>query len=248
MLGGAAALLLAGCGAAPDSDDNAAVAAIDQSLTGNTPAGDPALMAALHDQIMVDPALVQQANDDVIRPPTRPVSGAVPPDDIAAEAMTAPGGAAAGAAGIALRSAPAASEACHQCTVARESLTLGALAARQGRRAGQCAANVGYSAGWANRLPAATPLYPDARVTEAAGADGAGCALRIVSFASAAPVQRMLDWYFTRTGDAGYRAEHKADGAEHTLAGTNPKGGAFLVVVRARKDGGSDVDLMADGG
>ena len=63
-----------------------------------------------------------------------------------------------------------------------------------------------------------------------------------------APLQRMLDWYFTKVSAAGYTLGHQADGAEHVLGGRSGGGGAFLLVVRARDDGGSDVDLMADGG
>lgn len=244
MMTMAIALALPGCGAqAPANDAQAAVAALDAELTANAlaVAADPALTAALRDQIMVDPQLVQQANDDSIRPPTRPASGAIPADDIAGAvprpAMTE-----------ALRPAPAASADCPHCVAARASLTLGALAEAQGGKAGRCAATVAYSAGWANRLPAGVPLYPDARVAEAAGADGAGCALRIVSFASAAPMQRLLDFYYTKASAAGYAAGHQADGAEHVLGGRRKDGAAFLAVMRPRAGGGTDVDLMAEGG
>ncbi|MEH3046706.1 hypothetical protein [Sphingomonas adhaesiva] len=239
------ALLLAACGAANDATLNAqdnTLDAIDDALVGNTvaSAGDPALTAALHDQIMVDPALVQQANDDAVRPPTTPVAGAVAPDGIAVAAMKSvalPAG---------LRSAPAASNDCPQCAAARRALTLGALARAQGGDTGQCAARLGYSTAWANRLPAAMPLYPDARVTEAAGADAEGCALRVVSFASAQPMQTLLDFYYTRATDAGFAAGHQADGAEHVLAGTKAGAGAYLVTLRPHRGGGTEVDLMVD--
>lgn len=246
----AALLLLAGCGGgdAPANDQQAELAALDAELTGAnvtgniaSSAGDPALTAALRDQIMVDPALVEQANDDAIRPPTSPATGAVPPDGIATAAQ-GPGEK------DALRPAPPPSGSCPQCAAARRSLTLGALAETQGGRTGACAANVAYSAAWANRLPAGVPLYPDARVAEAAGADGQGCRLRIVSFASRAPLQRLLDWYFTKVSAAGYTLGHQADGAEHVLGGRSASGAAFLAVMRARGDGGTEVDLMADGG
>lgn len=238
-------LMLAACGGGAGDPGAGAATSADAAVTGNiaASAGDPALMAALHDQIMVDPALVQQANIDAVRPPTMPRSGEMPPDGIAlaaAKTVAEPG--------EKLISAPAPTGDCPQCAVARRSLTLGALAAQQGGRAGQCAARVSYSADWADRLPQGVPLYPDARVAEAAGADGAGCALRVVSFASTAPMQRLLDWYYTKATAAGFRAGHQADGAEHVLAGTHAGGGAFLAVLRARQDGGTDVDLMADGG
>ena len=228
-------LALVACGSKPEATN---VDALDAELTqaNITPAADPALREALRDQIMVDPALTQQANADAIRPPTQPRSGGVP-----AIAMK-PGAAETEV----LRSAPAVSPTCRQCAAARTALTLGALAQSQGGRSGQCAPNVSYSAAWANRLPRGVPLYPDARVAEAAGADRAGCALRVVSFASGASPQRLIDWYYTKTSAAGFSAEHGAHGGEHTLAGTKP-GAAFLVVLKPRADGGTDVDLMADG-
>ncbi|WP_085810317.1 hypothetical protein [Sphingomonas sp. TZW2008] len=230
--------LVASCGKAPDEE--ASIADLDNALAqvnGAASANDPVLQSALKDQIMVDPALVQQANADTVRPPMQPESGAVPPDGIASAAMKGEKDD--------VRSAPPPGE-CKQCAIARQVLSRGAQAAARGGTA-NCAGSVAYSAAWANRLPAGVPLYPDARVAEAAGADGDGCALRVVSFASAAPPQRLLDWYFTKASDGGYRAEHALRGGEHVLGGTK-SGGAFLLTVKPRKDGGSDVDLMADAG
>ena len=235
----AAALALAGCGS-PKPAAGPDVNAVDAALLGNN--ADPALTAALRDQIMVDPMLVQQANDDAVRPPM-PASGAVPPDGIAQAAMPKDP-----LAGQTLRSAPAPSADCPQCAVARRALTLGALAGGQGGATAQCAGRVAYSAVWATRLPGSIPLIADARVIEAAGADGDGCRLRIVTFASAQPMQRLLDYYYTRATAAGFRAGHQADGAEHVLAGTKAGGGAFLALLRPHAGGGTEVDLMVDGG
>jgi len=243
---------LAACGTrdsgAPnlDSLDNELVDAGDTSNIR-----DPALMSALQDQIMVDPTLAQQANNDAVRPPARPYSGAVPPDGIAVP----PGGAAAtsgAATSERLKSAPAPTRGsgCIQCEAARQSLTLGALAARQkDPRTSGCARTLRYSARWAERLPADLPLYPDARVAEAAGSQSGSCTMRAVSFASSAPLQKVLDWYYTRAINAGYSAEHQADGAEHVLGGTrNRDDGAFALFLTSRADGGTDVDLVANNG
>lgn len=235
-----AALALAACGG-PKPDAAGPVDALDQELTGanaTSPVRDPALVAALHDQIMVDPDLVQQANRHALSPPPRPVSGETPPDDVAARAGPAEQDA--------LRPAPPARGACPRCAAARRALTLGAFAGGQGGATGACAAAIGYSATWSTRLPASVPLYPDARVTEAAGADGPGCALRVVSFASAASPKRLIDWYYTRTSAAGFSAGHGADADGEMLGGGRPGGGAFLLMVRPRAGGGSDADLMAD--
>ncbi|MEG3087942.1 hypothetical protein [Sphingomonas sp. PB4P5] len=219
---------------------------IDASATGNT--RDPALMSALQDQIMVDPTLAAQANQDAVRPPSQPYSGGVPADGIAAGA---PGAAALTGAGTSqrLKSTPAPQNAdCPGCATARESLTLGALAARQ-KNGGACAAKLQYSTRWAQRLPADLPLYPDARVSEAAGNNQGGCSIRAVSFASSAPLQKVLDWYYTRTTNAGYSAEHQADGGEHVLGGTRARDdGAFALFLTSRSDGGTDVDIVANKG
>lgn len=234
----ALALALAACGAAEKKDTD--LDQLDRELgAANTasPAADPVLRSALKDQIMVDPALTRMANGDAVRPPPQPLAGAVPPD------LPASGKA---AENDTLKSAPAPGE-CRQCAAARKAMTLGALAASQGRQGGGCAGAIAYSAAWANKLPASVPLYPDAAVTEAAGADGAGCRLRVVSFTSGAPMTRLLDWYYTKASAAGFAAQHGAEGAEHTLAGTKP-GAAFLVTMKPAANGGTSVDLMADGG
>lgn len=238
----AIALSLAGCGSRAAQDAN--LDSLDNELVdaGSGNAQDPAMTAALHDQIMVDPALAQQANKDTVRPPAKPYSGELPADTVGATSSASAGPA------EALKHAPAPGS-CPQCVAARESLTLGALAARQkDKSTASCAADMHYSASWANRLPADVPLYPDARVSEAAGNASGACALRAVSFSTGAPMQTVLDWYYTRTTGAGYTAEHQADGADHVLGGTRRDGGAFALFLTSRRDGGTDVDLVANNG
>ena len=237
-------LALAACGKRSEADRN--LDTLDNELveSNSAAARDPALMSALHDQIMVDPTLAQQANNDAVRPPAQPYSGAVPPDGIAAGAAASTGA----ATSENLKKAPAPAASCPQCTAKHESLTLGALAARQkDKRTSNCAGSMRYSARWAGRLPADLPLYPDARVSEAAGNDQGGCAMRAVSFASSAPLQTVLDWYYTRASKAGYSAEHQADGSEHVLGGTRGDA-AFALFLTSRADGGTDVDLLANNG
>ncbi|MGN5374946.1 hypothetical protein [Sphingomonas hankookensis] len=50
-------------------------------LRGN--AGDPAVTAALQDQIMVDPGLTGQSGNGAVRPPDRPYSAAAPAANVA---------------------------------------------------------------------------------------------------------------------------------------------------------------------
>jgi len=223
-------LALAACSKSADSEDAAA------SANGV----DPALASALQDQIMVDPALAQQANGDAVRPPGQPYSAGVPADGVAAGGAVKDGE---------LMKTPAPVQA-DKNDASNQAVTLGGLAARQkDSRTSGCAANLQYAAGWANRLPADLPLYPQARVSEAAGADGGACALRVVSFSSPQPMQAMLDWYYTKAIKAGYTAEHQVDGDEHILGGTRQRdSGAYVLYMTSRPDGGTDIDLVANNG
>jgi hypothetical protein len=234
---GAAALALAACsGGNPQGEDD--LAALDRELAANTsaPARDPVLTASLRDQIMVDPALAQSSNANAVRPPSRPDTGAVPPADIARLPDTTPTAA-----------APAPSGDCPQCRARGAALTLDALAGAQpDPRLAGCAGRVRYSFDWANRLPAAVPLYPDARVTEAAGTD-AGCSLRVVSFRSGASVEKLAGFYWSRGRAGGYAPEHRAEGVLHVVGGARG-GAAYVAYLQPRADGGTDVDLVASGG
>jgi hypothetical protein len=231
-----ALLLLAACGQTPDAQQD--LDALDRELTDANSAGnvkDPAIAEALHGQIMVDPALSQSSNANAVRPPARPDSAAIPlatPLSDPVDSRT-------------LARAPAAKGSCPRCKVRNEAFTLGALAAAQAG-GGACAA-VTYSAGWANRLPADLPLYPDARVLEAAGNATAACRLRIVSFVSGAAPGKLIDWYYTRTARAGYSAEQQADGTMRVLGGTRGPD-AYVLYVTPRASGGTTVDLVSNAG
>ena len=232
-------LAIAGC-KKPAGQQN--LDSLDKELTDANRAGgkDPALTAALRDQIMVDPKLAHTSNATAVRPASRPDPGAIPPEPI---------GAAADSSGSApLRATPSATPGYAGSAKAKGALTLGALAARgeDGGAAG-CASDVRYASAWAQRLPGALPLYPDARVSEAAGKDGGGCALRVVSFTSNAPLGRVLDWYYTHATKGGYSADHRSDGAEHVLVGARGDA-AYVVYLSARNGGGTAVDLVSNGG
>jgi hypothetical protein len=230
------ALALAACGGGGQKNDQA-LNALDRSLAGNAVNAqdvDPALAASLEDQIMVDPSLSAQANRDSVRPPAEPMRAPVPPDG-PATANVGTGKLLAAPKAVAMN-AP------------ETPMTLGALASQQARRTGQsCGAELGYSQTWAARLPADLPLFPQARVTEAAGSDAGGC--RAVSFTSGAALQTVLDFYYTQAVRGGFTAEHRVDGGEHMLGGTRGKDdGAFIVIARARAGGGTEVDLIANNG
>ena len=59
-------------------------AELTNTVDANQPGKDPALMSALQSQIMVDPALAQQANADAARPADQPYAAQVPAEGIAA--------------------------------------------------------------------------------------------------------------------------------------------------------------------
>ena len=234
-----AAIPLALVACARQGDNQQELADLDRELTGAASGNqhDPALAAALRDQIMIDPALAQSSNVNAVRPPSRPDSGAVPADGGVARND--------GVDQAALTPAPAPKD-CPGCAKARGALTLGELAARQSNASiATCAPRLRYSAQWAGRLPADVPLYPDARLAEAAGAED--CPLRVVSFATAAPVGKVVDWYYTKLRGVGYSADHQADAQQHVLGGTRGDA-AVIVYVSPRPSGGSDVDLVSNAG
>lgn len=238
-------LALAACGSANPSDDN--LDSLDAELTNTAastkPGNDPALMSALESQIMVDPALAQQSNADALKPADQPYSAQVPADDTAGDGKNdAPTGP--------LMKTPDPKKGCPQCDSARQAVTLGGLAARQ-KAAGtaQCVGGMRYSAGWATRMPDALPVYPKARLVEAAGNDRNGCALRAATFTTGADLQAVLDWYYTRTTTAGYASEHQAADGEHVLGGNRAKDqAAFVLFARRRDGGGTEIDVIANNG
>lgn len=216
----AIALLTTGCGKRGD------VEALDRELiNGADNQTDPALSSALEDQIMVDPALAQQANRHSVRPADAPVQAPIPPgvdpagDDAPADA---------------------------------DRPTLGDLAQMQGRRTAQaadCYAELAYSHGWANRLPEGVPLFPDAAVSEAAGNDVPGCRTRVVSYASAAPVARLIRFYVAQSRRAGFASDYTRRNGDLVVAGDRARDGtAFYVTVTPRPSGGSDVDIVTNNG
>lgn len=213
-----AALILSACG--EKASDKAELDKIDAKLGGKTGA-DPALSAALEEQIMVDPALASQSNEDSIRPPAQPFQAPVPLDPNAIEG-------------------------------AGSGQTLGSLAEQQARlskdKFNGCVLDVQYSMDFANRLPADLPLYPRARVVEAAGSDAANCRLRAVSYSSTAAPKAMIDYYLTIARRAGFAASHSGEGKEELVNGTRDRDGAAFYAIIQSAGAGSSVDLVANNG
>lgn len=198
---------------------------------------DPAVANALEDQIMVDPNLVGQANR-FGRTGSTGSEAPVPAPGVGGRTVQ-PGK---------LLRAPAPTTA-----TGTGSVTLSERADDQAARTSQgssaCEKNFHYSASWAALLPEAFPLYPDAQVMEAAGNNQLPCRMRLVSFVSKAPLQTLIDFYYTQAVRNGFTAEHQLADGEHVLAGTREKDdGVYYLTFNARKGGGTNVDMIVNHG
>ncbi len=213
----ALSLALAGCGAA--KDDKAELDRLDSKLGGKANA-DPALAAALEDQIMVDPQLASKSNEDSIQPPNEPYSASIAPGEPTA------GG--------------------------NPGRTLGALAAQQAQIAKDkfngCSLDVAYSIQWANRLPVEFPLYPKARVIEAAGSDYQGCSMRVASYTAPVPPRSVAGYYLVLAKRSGYRESVTKEGQGLMVSGWRPGDGAAFYATLQPMGTGTNVDLVTNRG
>ena len=213
----AGALALGAC-----RDNQSDLANLDNQIIGNDT--DPALTSALEDQIMVDPALTQQSNRNAVRPPETPTQGQYP----LPQGGQQPGQRAAAVQG----NGPGAR---------------GGAQAEMSADVRGCGPDFDYNMRWARRLPAAFPVYPGSRITDAAGSDTAECRARVVTFTTADAPQRVLDYYAARAARSGYSAEHQRRQGDHILAGTGGGDNAFYLIVTPTGTG-SDVALIANNG
>ena len=170
---------------------------------------------------MVDPKLTTQANEDAVRPAEQPVQSPVPPGEGGPER-------------------------------ANPGMTLGALAARQAQiakdRFSGCALDVAYSAQWAARIPADLPLYPKARVIEAAGSDNGACGLRAVTYSAPAAPAAVVGYYEKLGQRSGYRTgTAKEDGGLMVTGSRQSDGAAFYAIVMPAA-GGSATDFVSNRG
>lgn len=232
---------LSACGKKDDKD----LAALDAQLTNN--AADPALRAAVNDQISVDPDLVSQSNRNTVRPGDKPMTGAVPAN-LSGKASKAD---AERAAGGALMRTPAVTKTTQAS--GDDGVTLGALAERQklGKHGNRTCGSprVAYGNEWAQRLPAAFPIYPGAQLTDAAGTQAGTCNVRAVSFTTSAPVDDLMDFYTTMARKADYSVEHRVEGGNDVLGGVRIRDdGAYYISFTALRGGGTSVDLIANNG
>jgi hypothetical protein len=210
-----AALALSACG----GTDKADLDKLDSKLGGKVNA-DPTLTAALEDQIMVDPALTQQANEDTIRPTNEPYQAPMP---------------------IETAASPAAPPAQTLGSLAAEQAQISKT------QFNGCSLDVQYSIDWANRLSPELPLYPQASVSEAAGSDKGACRLRAVTFSAAAAPRAMVDYYLALAKRAGFMAHNSAEGQGNMVSGTRADGAAFYITFQP-SGAGTTADLVSNRG
>jgi hypothetical protein len=212
----AATLLLGGCGS---GTDKAELDKIDAKLGGKTGA-DPALSAALEDQIMVDPNLSGQANEDSIRPTNEPFAAPIPADP-------------SGTGDAAEQTLGTLAE--QQARVAKDKFN-------------GCSLDVKYSVDFANRLPLELPLPQQARVAEAAGSDTEACRLRAVTYATTSAPTALISYYLTTARKAGYNVVQTREGSEALVSGTRDRDGAAFYAILQPAGSGTSVDLVANKG
>lgn len=232
------AVLVAGLALGACSED---VAEIDDTAL----AGDPAIVGALGDHIMVDPDLSTQ-NESNSALSTSARSGALPAEARSPQAVSAAreeaqrllrdrGG---------INSPPAATPEEGEAS----SVSLLTVTARAAALAGEseCADRATYTMQWAAKMPTNFPIYPRGSVQEAAGSDTAGCALRVVNFITPVPVGDVMEFYYSLSDNNGFDVERTKRGDEDRLTGK--KGStSFTVALRVLPWGGTEVDLITSG-
>lgn len=244
-----ASLLTLGLSACGSAEGGEEVAALDEKLAGK--GSDPAMNGALEDRILVDPALAESSNSNMVKAPDQPLDGSIPADTGAEGAIAS----SEELDGAKLMRAPKPKIVdagdCRDCANNGGGQTLEALAAEQGvkRGKGTCEAKLQYGAGWAARMPTEFPIYPNGRVKEAAGVEGGICDIRVVSFSTSASMQAVADYYYTRARRSGFSAEYEIRGGENVLGGTRDNdGGAYVITLNTLPGGGTSVDIVANNG
>jgi hypothetical protein len=237
---------VAACSSSQDDEKN--VAALDEKLAGK--GSDPSMNGALDDRILVDPAMADSSNANMVKAPDQPLDGSVPPD-------TNPDGPIASAEelnGAKLMRAPKPTVVnggdCRNCN-GSSGQTLESLAAEQGAKRGKgtCEAKLQYGAGWAARMPTEFPVYPNGRVKEAAGVEGGICDIRVVSFSTSASMQSVADYYYTRARRSGFTADYELRDGEHVMGGTRDNdSGAYVITLNPLPGGGTSVEIVANNG
>lgn len=226
-------LLLAACGGGNDEAQN------------NSADKDAAASSALGDQIMVDPDLATQNQANSAVSASSP-NGALPPEMKSPEAIAHARAQALNLVGGPgkLRKAPKAMEVSGSLPTDSAYRTAAQVAAHPGNE--DCTKKVDYTMQWAAKLPATFPVYPQGSVQEAAGTDDGDCSLRVVNFLTAVPLKDVVDFYYTRAANAGYKLQHIKDGDDDVLSGVKDSS-SFTIYARQNASGATEVDLATTG-
>jgi hypothetical protein len=224
--------LLAGCSGV-DTDK---AEELDATLLGKGSDTDPALTSALEDQIMVDPSLSNQANRNAVRSAEQPLQAPMPTE---ATGNAAPVDGKASLGEIVAKQVAAAPIA--------SPVASGKAEIARAKFAG-CGDDISYSMVWSAKLPADLPLFPSARVAEAAGSDTATCNLRAVTFSTTAAPSSLVSYYLSTAKTAGYQANYSDADGEQIVTGLRRDGAAFYVVLTPRDSGGTMADIVANRG
>jgi hypothetical protein len=234
---------LSSCGEDPKTE----VANLDETLLGKGNSTDPVLTSALEDQIMVDPALTGQANTHAVRAADKPAQTPIPTE---ATGGPAPSSATPLGQRVAEQTAKPAPGASYPSAAAAASVPASTGGSAKSAKASfnGCGMDVSYSMAWSARMPSDLPLYPQAKVAEAAGSDSGACRLRAVTFSTAAAPRNLVDYYLSTARKAGYQAEYTTEGGEQMVAGHRGDGAAFYVILTPRQSGGTMADMVANRG
>ena len=216
----------------------------DAAAPETTPLRDSAIMGALSEPLLSDPDMVGASRNATMLAGGGPAEGGVPmfgPDDKEAnrardEAARLLGGA--------IAPAPRAEAGADVSAVAKAQTAASVAAALP--FAAKCASSLGYSFGWAAKVPATLPVYPRAHTQEAGGSDAAGCKLRVVNFRTPETVSDVIAFYHASAARAGLVPQVSKAGKDKVVSGG--KGTlSFAVYARRTADGMTEVDLITNG-
>ncbi len=205
---------------------------------------DPAVIAAINDQILTDPDLSRQNEGNAAL--TGGIDHALPLVNDSSRAIDAAREEARALVGgrDRFRRLPSAGE--RQVEIPLESrITVTARAAYAGASQA-CVRSLDPGFIWAARMPAAFPVYPRAATQEAAGSDAAGCALRAVNFRTPVPLEEVLAFYHTRALHTGFTSTLATAGDESVLRGEY-QGAFFALYARTDAAGLTEADLVTRG-
>ena len=207
---------------------------------------DDAAAGALGDEIMVDPDLAGQ-NQANSAAGAGQGSASLPPELLSPEAV---GRARTEALKLVggpgkLKKAPAATAVSGELPP-EAALSVASRAAAAPGGGVNCADKAEYTMGWAAKLPATFPVYPQGSVQEAAGTDEAPCALRVVNYLTGVPLAEIVDFYYTRAAAAGFTTQRIKEDGDDVLGGTKGKA-SFVIYARPLASGGTEVDLITNG-